>query len=77
MKFDIISKRDYRDFDEVEIGEICLDDDGYPYIKTPDVRSCYNCDLYNCVRLSDGRPYYFRCDEQVRIPIKYNLQIDA
>lgn len=76
MRFDIESSRDYRTIDKIEIGAIFLDDDGYPYIKTPDVRSCYNCDLYNCVRLSDGQPWYFQCDEQVCIPVSYDFKIN-
>lgn len=75
MKFNIENSQICKTFDEVEFGEICLDDDGFPYIKTPDVRSCYNGDMYNCVRLSDGRQYYFQCDEQVHIPINYVFRI--
>lgn len=77
MKFNIGNTRDHRDFDKIEIGEIFLDDSNYPYIKTSDVWSCYNNDMYNCVNLSDGQPYYFQNNEQVHIPIRYNLQIDT
>lgn len=76
MRFDIESSRDYRTIDKIEIGAIFLDDDGSPHIKIPDVRSCYNCDIYNCVRLSDGRPSHFQCDEQVCIPVSYDFKIN-
>lgn len=76
MRFDVETSQDYRSFDGVEIGAIFLDDDGYPYIKIPDVRSCYDFDIYNCVRLSDGKPSPFQCDEQVRIPTTYSFKIN-
>lgn len=76
MRFDVETSQDYRSFDGVEIGAIFLDDDGYPYIKIPDARSCYNCDIYNCVRLSDGRSSHFQCDERVHIPITYSFKIN-
>ena len=55
MRFDVETSQDYRSFDGVGIGAIFLDDNGYPCIKIPDVRSCYDFDIYNCIRLSDGR----------------------
>lgn len=42
MRFDVETSQDYRSFDGVGIGAIFLDDNGYPCIKIPDVRSCYD-----------------------------------
>jgi hypothetical protein len=39
MRFDVETSQDYRSFDGVGIGAIFLDDNGYPCIKIPDVRS--------------------------------------
>jgi hypothetical protein len=76
MRFDVETSQDYRSFDGVGIGAIFLDDNGYPCIKIPDVRSCYDFDIYNCIRLSDGKPSHFQCDEQVCIPITYSFKIN-
>lgn len=56
MRFDVETSQDYG----VGIGAIFLDDNGYPCIKIPDVRSCYDFDIYNCIRLSDGKPSHFQ-----------------
>lgn len=76
MRFDVETSQDYRSFDGVGIGAIFLDDNGYPCIKIPDVRSCYDFDIYNYIRLSDGKPSHFQCDEQVCIPITYSFKIN-
>lgn len=75
MKFDIENSRDYRKFGEVGNGEVFLDDDGYPYIKIPDVHGCDSYDVYNCIRLTSGNPSHFYCDKQVCIPIDCAFKI--
>lgn len=55
---------------------ITLDDGRQTYFDFADVRSCYDFDIYNCIRLSDGKPSHFQCDEQVCIPITYSFKIN-
>lgn len=64
-----------KEFGEIDIGELFIYGD-IPFIKIPEVRSKYNNDIYNCVRLDEGGMYYYYSYEHVKQPKNYELQIE-
>lgn len=64
-----------KDFGEIDIGELFIYGD-IPFIKISEVRSEYNNDIYNCVRLDEGGMYYYYSYEHVKQPKNYELQIE-
>lgn len=64
-----------KEFGEIDIGELFIYGD-IPFIKISEVRSEYNNDIYNCVRLDEGGMYYYYSYEHVKQPKNYELQIE-
>lgn len=64
-----------KDFGEIDIGELFIYG-SIPFIKIPEVRSEYNNDIYNCVRLDEGGMYYYYSYEHVKQPKNCELQIE-
>ena len=64
-----------KEFGEIDIGELFIYGD-IPFIKISEVRSEYNNDIYNCVRLDEGGMYYYYSYEHVKQPKNYGLQIE-
>lgn len=64
-----------KEFGEIDIGELFIYGD-IPFIKIPEVRSEYNNDIYNCVRLDEGGMYYYYSYEHVKRPKNYKLIIE-
>lgn len=74
MKY-TIQNDSLKEFGEIDIGELFIID-GIPFIKIPEVRSEYNNDIYNCVRLDEGGMYYYYSYEHVKRPKNYKLIIE-
>lgn len=74
MKY-TIQNDSLKEFGEIDIGELFIID-GIPFIKIPEVRSNYNNDIYNCVRLDEGEMYYYYSYEHVKRPKNYKLKIE-
>lgn len=74
MKYTIQNNETYKEFGEINIGELFIDDD-IPFIKIPEVRSEYNNNIYNCVRLNEGGMWHYYSYEHVKRPKSYNLEI--
>ena len=75
MKYTVRHSETRREFNEINIGEIFLDDDDTLFIKIPEVMSVYNHDIYNCVRLDEGGMWHFFNTELVRKMTDYNFEI--
>lgn len=74
MKYTIQDNETYKEFGEINIGELFTYGD-IPFIRIPEVRSEYNKDIYNCVRLDEGGMYFYYSYEHVKRPNNYNLEI--
>lgn len=74
MKY-TIQNDNLKKFGEINIGELFIYGD-IPFIKIPEVRSEYNNNIYNCVRLDEGGMYYYYSYEHVKQPKNYELQIE-
>lgn len=77
MKFSLQNTRVYKDFDNLKIGEIFLDNNDCPYIKVVEVQVRFIHNVYNCVRLSDGEQCFFLYNDRVCVPTNYNFEIDV
>lgn len=62
-------------FGFVDFGQLFLDENGTPYIKTNMVYDEEN-NGFNAVKLSEGEFKLFDIDDHVWIPTKYDLKIE-
>lgn len=74
MKYTIQDNETYKEFNEIDIGELFTYGD-IPFIKIPKVRSEYDNGIHNCVRLNEGGMWHYYSYEHVKRPKSYNLEI--
>ena len=74
MKYTIQDNETYKEFSEINIGEL-FTYGNIPFIKIPKVRSENDNGIYNCVRLDNGEMYFYYSYEHVKRPKNYNLEI--